>query len=79
MPTCSKCKLDKPLTDFTKNPQQSSGHHPWCKACDINQTYKANFAQGLTIIPTEKWCPKCQSTKPAEDFRLNPRSKDGGL
>jgi len=33
MKQCSKCKEIKPLSSFTKHPQQKDGHHPSCKAC----------------------------------------------
>lgn len=77
MPTCSKCRIEKPVTDFIKNPTHRRGHNPDCKACDITHTYKARFAAGLTVIPLEKRCPRCTVTKPVSDFRSLPRSKDG--
>lgn len=77
MPQCSKCRQEKPVTDFIKNPTHRRGHNPDCKACDITNTYKANFYAGVTVIPPEKRCPRCTMTKPANEFRQSPRSKDG--
>jgi hypothetical protein len=30
---CSKCKIDKPLEDFSKNKKQADGLHSYCKVC----------------------------------------------
>ena len=77
MPQCSKCHQEKPLTAFIKNLTHRSGHNSDCKACDITNIYKANFHAGLTVVPTEKRCPRCTVTKPSSEFRWLQRSKDG--
>lgn len=33
MKICSKCKEEKPLSDFTKNKFCTDGLNPWCKTC----------------------------------------------
>ena len=33
MKTCSKCKIEKELSEFTKNKQQKNGLNPSCKCC----------------------------------------------
>ena len=31
--SCSKCKIEKPVSEFCKNKRNKDGLHPWCKAC----------------------------------------------
>ncbi len=31
--TCTKCKLTKPLTDFSRLAKSKDGHHSWCSPC----------------------------------------------
>ena len=33
MKTCTKCKLEKPLTAFPLNKSRTDGHGDWCKQC----------------------------------------------
>jgi hypothetical protein len=33
MKTCSKCKISKPLSEFTKRKSMKDGHHSYCKDC----------------------------------------------
>lgn len=30
---CSKCKAEKPLTDFARNYGSKDGYQSWCKSC----------------------------------------------
>ena len=30
---CSKCKTEKPLSEFHRDRSSKDGHHSWCKAC----------------------------------------------
>ena len=42
MQTCSKCKTEKPLTDFPPNRRYKSGRHSWCKRChSVHQQVKS--------------------------------------
>lgn len=76
MPRCSKCHLDKPLTDFVKNRSHASGHNCECKACDITNTYRAHFAlHGPSMEPQR--CAQCRLTKPATEFDVVPKNKSG--
>lgn len=33
MKTCSRCKIEKPFSEFNKNKAQKDGHHNYCKEC----------------------------------------------
>lgn len=33
MKACTKCKTEKPLTEFNKNKSEKDGHQKWCKSC----------------------------------------------
>lgn len=41
MKTCSKCKIEKPLTFFTKDKSRKDGYHYQCKSCKMDY-YNAN-------------------------------------
>ena len=38
--TCSKCKIEQPVSNFHKNKPSSDGLHPWCKSCRKNNAAK---------------------------------------
>jgi len=43
--TCSKCKIEKPLTEFSKDKSKKDGHKYVCKLCEnsrIKAYYEAN-------------------------------------
>jgi len=43
--TCTKCKVEKPITEFGVKRQRKDGISPWCKACnaaDANRYYHEN-------------------------------------
>jgi len=44
MKSCSKCKIEKPLIEFSKNSQQKSGLNPSCKLCKslVKKVYYQN-------------------------------------
>ncbi len=37
MKQCTKCKKDKPLTDFKRSKRLKSGYDSWCKNCHYEQ------------------------------------------
>ncbi len=47
MKTCSKCKTEKPLVEFTKNKAKKDGHNGYCKKCQakyLKEHYQKNPA-----------------------------------
>ena len=58
--SCSLCKQEKPLSDFNKNKQQTTGYNYACRACARANVRKYNLKSkyGITI---EDWVKKLQS------------------
>lgn len=42
MKLCSKCNLEKPLSEFNKNRNSKDGHAAWCKICNKEYMKKYN-------------------------------------
>jgi len=38
MKHCSRCKTEKPITEFHPNPKMASGLNSWCKECGNEAT-----------------------------------------
>ena len=95
MNTCSRCKQDKPLTEFNKHKR---GIHSWCKECvrersrewykEKNEIVKAR--RKTYIQERRKWydeykqtlkCSKCGENHPAclEFHHQNPKEKEFGI
>ena len=55
--TCSKCKTEKPLTEFYKDKTKKNGHRSACRPC-INAERKAYYEANREKIMTRKkaWC-----------------------
>lgn len=49
--TCLKCKLTKPLSEFTKNAITSDGKDHYCKLC-LQERYKLNREKHLQKVKT---------------------------
>ena len=69
MKKCTKCKKDKPLTEFHKSKQSKDGYRWQCKQCDkvYTKAYrKANPNKceicGVDIDPRAKRCIQCKPT-----------------
>ncbi len=43
MKKCSKCKIEQPLSAFSKNPQTKDGLNCWCRGCR-HAAYKVRAA-----------------------------------
>lgn len=65
---CSKCKKEKPLSEFHKDPRGKDGYRSTCKEC---RSYKER-----DDIKT-KICSKCKKEKPLSEFHKDRYSKDG--
>ena len=74
--TCSTCKQEKTLDQFSKDRTQPSGLNYQCKACR-SAINKRGYHQAKPVTVTEQTCTKCQVTKPAGEFYREPRYKNG--
>lgn len=77
---CSDCKKEKSLNSFTVKKRGLYGRDSICKECYCIRAkihYKRNKKRKGVNYPTEKYCPKCDSTKPIDDWAKNKGSKDG--
>ena len=76
---CTKCKEDKPTTEFHADKYRKSGVSSWCKTCkgkSCNKTCclcKEKYVGGVH----SKNCPTCIKTKPVNELynRKKPISK----
>lgn len=74
--TCSTCKQEKTLDQFSKDRTQPSGLNYQCKACR-SAVNKRGYHQHKPVTVTEQTCTKCQVTKPADEFYREARYKNG--
>lgn len=87
MKTCSKCKVEKPFSEFYKNNRYKDGHAYSCKNCCKNygnkRYRKIVEATGKTVSPKAikktgmKHCYKCKTYKPMSNFHKNKSKHDG--
>jgi hypothetical protein len=80
---CTKCHVEKPLTQFSKDPHGKDGLKHECKLCRHERYLEENPNRKHKIIylPSEgfKVCPKCKIEKPLSEFSEDKRSKWDGL
>lgn len=54
MKTCSKCKEEKPFSDFSKNRSRKDGFYYYCKAC-VKESFKSYYKKNKeTIIERQR-------------------------
>lgn len=82
---CTKCKVIKPLSEFSKAPRGKWGRKASCKACDATW-HEAHFVPAPPLDEAvrearytghrgdTKVCTKCGETKPCSEFG---KSRDG--
>lgn len=73
---CSRCRQTLPASKFAKDRYAPSGLQANCNDC-LSALYQERKA-GLKSSPvTEKRCPKCKQSLPADCFAASPNSGDG--
>lgn len=73
MKICSKCKVEKPYTGFSRSKQNKDGYHWHCKEC-CSARIKAKYAErGRTSWLTEGQCSQCDKLLPKTAFGENRR------
>lgn len=74
---CSKCGIEKELSEFNKYKKGVYGYAPCCKKCARNQIRerlarkKEAFEKGEIKVPSEKTCSTCKITKPIDCFSFS--------
>jgi hypothetical protein len=88
MKECSKCKVEKEMSEFSKDKQKKSGYRPCCKVCQrkaykkpTDKSREAKRKIGLKFLKDnpdyKKTCSKCKESLEASQFNYNYKSKDG--
>lgn len=77
---CSRCKVEKPLTDFYKDSTSKNGYHKRCRVCakqhmkEWRQSYKS---QPDRPVVESKRCPGCQQVLPPDCFNRDKGTRTG--
>ena len=73
---CSKCKIEKPLSEFSKSKRHLDGRVNKCKSCRNSEVQKSRDSKkeerlleyDQTKFTTLKTCTKCKNEKKLNDF-----------
>jgi hypothetical protein len=74
MKSCQRCKINKSLSDFSKNKRSKDSLSNLCKQCA--KTYRDNYKNNKIEPPREKECSKCHLIKPYFEFQKKENSPD---
>lgn len=77
---CTKCKIEKPISEFHKKLSSKDGFQSRCKECFKNRPskqYDINIVNEHIKKGTRKTCCKCEVEKPVTEFHKDKKSKDG--
>ena len=77
---CTVCKIVKPLSEFYASKHHAKGHRYECKACSKAKTLATRVARvqrPTPELPSEKHCPRCHETLPAEVFSVDAGNASG--
>lgn len=75
MKTCSKCKIEKEVSEFTKNKTSKDGLFSQCRKCKNNRVDVNVIEERLKL--GFKTCGTCKVERPLSDFGKQKSSKDG--
>lgn len=80
MKTCTKCKIPKPLSEFSTDNGTKDRLYSWCVGC-VKKCDRARRTRRLAMGPvapvTNKTCPKCGITKHKGKFSIDTGGKSG--
>ena len=77
---CSKCKLQKSLTEFCKDKRSKSGRRSSCKICSniIGKEWRQKYSQiANKETKDKKVCGCCKEERNIQEFSKNKSAKDG--
>jgi hypothetical protein len=80
--TCTKCSLDRPLSEFSKAPRGKYGRKSSCKVCDAarhaaQHVPKPRTPRRAPLDPnSSKTCRKCGATKTLTEFSLSKKATE---
>src|SRR5688572_19567866 len=77
---CTKCKIEKRLTEFCKNKRNKSGYSAICKICNNIKVKKLGYKysrQENRETKDKKVCSFCGKEKPIIEYVKNRAHKDG--
>src|SRR5688572_8073470 len=77
---CSKCKIEKRLSEFYEDKCQKSGYYPSCKSC--KKIKNKEVARKYSLLTTreekdKKVCSRCKIEKNVLEYVKNRYQKDG--
>ena len=77
---CGRCRSDLPLTAFGVRRASADGLQGYCREC-ISAWAREHRPRKLKtppqVGPCQKWCRRCDTTKPVTEFAANRSARDG--
>jgi 5-methylcytosine-specific restriction endonuclease McrA len=73
---CSKCGIEKPITEFSKHKGKKDGYEYQCKQC-IKETTQNRINNRIYPEIKSKICIRCEQEKDINEFTKNKISLDG--
>jgi len=79
MKKCTKCKIEKELTEFHIEKRAKDGLSFYCKVCESERSKEKRIRtkQRKKIVLKEKECLKCNKIKDIDEFTINNEVIDG--
>lgn len=75
---CPRCQITKPEASFYVSKKRPDGLSSYCRQCQVTDSKSRYSAHPRWRAPDgQKWCPRCESIKPLEEFGANKSSHDG--
>ena len=70
--TCTKCKLKKLISEFSKDKRQNSGLHSWCKDCNHKRSkqYRIDHPEHCKKLDRNSNIRKCGATPEEWDAKF---------
>lgn len=72
---CLRCKIVKPVDQFSPNRSVKSGLASWCRSC--HREYGRALRYDADPAVREKCCTRCRSVKSIDQFNRNRQNRDG--